>query len=194
MKLYYYTTDLEDRVTKLYKNLNIQYPHDIDENYIARKLRIFIHRKPQESFYEVVGRYRGITIDVRVNKEKQREMFFHELGHILRHYGSQSSMPVSFRQYQEWDATNFMKYALIPYHMLHFIDFHDPNVIDKTAKLFCVTPELCEKRLIQIENRNFTLSNDVKYYNNVTACNPKTSYHKQLHSSVAENGTIYNVD
>jgi len=149
----YQTTALEDWVTNFYFRLNIIKPCDIDENYIAREYRIFIHRKTMPPSYQVIGRYQGIIIDTRVSKEKQREMFFHELCHILRHYGIQSMMPAAFRELQEWDTRHFTRYAAIPHHMLSYIDFNDPDVISQMVSLFNVTPKLCEERLMQIKRR-----------------------------------------
>lgn len=140
----YYTTALEDWVTKLYKRLGIYRPKHIDIKYIARVYEIFIHRKPLPAYYQVVGRYRGITLDIRESIEKQHEQFFHEFSHILRHSGCQTLLPAAFRELQEWDATHFTKYATIPAHMLKYIYFDDPYVIDQMVSLFKVTPNLCE--------------------------------------------------
>lgn len=150
------TSALEDWVTNFYIRLKIYHPRQIKLEYIARVYEIFIHRKPIPSFYEVIGRYRGITIDNRESLTVQREMFFHELAHLLRHSGIQSMMPAALRELQERDARHFTRYAAIPYHMLQFIDFDDPFVIDQMASLFKVTPELCEERLEQIYNRSLS--------------------------------------
>jgi hypothetical protein len=153
-KLQTYTTSaLEDWVTNFYMRLKIIHPRQIKIENIARANEIFIHRKPIPGFYEVIGRYRGITIDSREPFSVQREMFFHELCHILRHSGVQSMMPAAFRELQERDARNFTRYAAIPAHMIQFIDLEDPYVIDQMVELFKITPELCEERLEQIRNR-----------------------------------------
>lgn len=149
----YRTTALEDWVTSFYTRLKILHPRQINIEYIARIYSIFIHRKPMPATHEIIGRYRGITIDTRKAKDVQREMFFHELCHILRHSGVQSMMPDAFREMQEWDARHFVRYAAIPHHMLQFIDLKDDYVIDQMVSLFKVSPELCKERLEQIKNR-----------------------------------------
>lgn len=149
----YYTTALEDWVTSFYTRLRIQHPRQIQIEYIAKHYNIFLHRKPRNASYEVVGRYRGITIDCRQSLEIQKETFLHEFGHILRHSGVQSMMPAAFREFQEWDARHFTLYAAIPFHMLKYIDFENDYVIDSMSHIFKVTPELCEERLEQIQNR-----------------------------------------
>ncbi|MGG3800640.1 ImmA/IrrE family metallo-endopeptidase [Metabacillus fastidiosus] len=151
----YSTTILEDWITTFYLRMGIKEPADISEDYIAKKNEIYIKRANIPSRYDVVGRFRSITIDIRKDKLSQKEIFFHELCHILRHSGRQGMMPEAFRQLQEWDSCNFVKYAAIPNHMLHFIDFNEPFVIEQMVKMFKVTPELCEKRLIQIQKKKF---------------------------------------
>lgn len=149
----YTTSALEDWVSNFYLRMKMYNPKQIKIETIARVYDIFIHRKSMPSFYEVVGRYRGITIDNREGAAVQREIFFHELCHLLRHAGVQSMMPAAFRELQEHDARNFTRYAAIPFHMLKFIDIEDPYVIDQMVSLFKVTPELCMERLLQIQNR-----------------------------------------
>jgi hypothetical protein len=153
MENIYRTTELEDWVTTLYKRLGIIYPKQINITDIARTFRIYIKRKERPSFHIVNGRYAEITIDVRKEIDKQKEMFFHELCHVLRHYGNQLTMPKAFIDLQEWDAKNFTRYASIPHHMVKYIDLDSHNVIDQMVNLFQVTPELCEERLEQIKKR-----------------------------------------
>jgi hypothetical protein len=151
----YLTSALEDWVTSFYTRLRILQPTQIKIEYIARMNDIFIHYKQIPAFHEVIGRYRGISLDSRETNEVQREMFFHELCHILRHCGVQSMMPAVFREMQERDARHFTRYAAIPYHMIQFIDIKDPYVIDQMVDKFKVTPDLCQERLEQICNRSW---------------------------------------
>ncbi|MFS0766074.1 ImmA/IrrE family metallo-endopeptidase [Peribacillus phoenicis] len=151
--LKYPTTALEDWVINFYSELKIFHPKQINEEFISSSNHIFLHRKPRYGNYEIVGLYQGITIDSRESLEVQREMFFHELCHLLRHTGVQSMMSKAFRELQERDAQHFTRYAAIPFHMLKYIDTQDPYVIDQMVELFKVTPELCESRLLQIKNK-----------------------------------------
>ncbi|QDP40796.1 ImmA/IrrE family metallo-endopeptidase [Radiobacillus deserti] len=150
----YPTTALEDWVTNFYIRLGITSPKQIDETVIARKLNIFLHRKERTPFYEICGRYKGITIDIRESREKQREDFFHELCHILRHSGIQTMMPEAFRQLQEWDANNFTMYAAIPYHMIINYDLTDKYIVNEVKDDFRVTKELCYKRLENLSRKS----------------------------------------
>jgi Zn-dependent peptidase ImmA (M78 family) len=163
------TTALEDWVTDFYTRKKILHPRHINIEHIARIYDVFINYWGLPSMYKVNGRFRGIYINKSKSKEQQREIFFHELCHILRHTAVQTMMPAAFRELQEWDARHFTLYAAIPAHMLQFIDFNDEYVIDQMASLFKVTPELCEERLEQIKNRCMSfncISNNRRKYEN----------------------------
>jgi Zn-dependent peptidase ImmA (M78 family) len=152
--LSYRTTGLEDWVSRFYRKLGITTPNLINEERICRFLGIYMKKKPIPSSFHVIGRYQDIVIDSREPAEKHREIFFHELCHILRHSGVQTIMPASFRELQEWDAQHFTQYAAIPYHMIKYIPLNDCDVIKQMSDMFLVSPELCEERLEQIIRRN----------------------------------------
>lgn len=120
--------------------------------------------------YDIYGRYRGIVLDSRCKPDEQREQFFHELCHILRHVGHQSIMPEAFRELQEWDANNFTMYAALPYFMVKQYDFEDPYLIHNLATDFKITESLCKKRIKQIQ-RNFL-------YNSLLVAEPVPMYNK----------------
>lgn len=73
----------------------------------------------------------------------------------MRHSGIQSMMPEAFRELQEFDARNFVRYAAIPYHMLQYINFEAPFVVKHMVDVFKVTPELCIERLLQLKTRGY---------------------------------------
>lgn len=68
-------------------------------------------------------------------------------------------MPKAFRDLQEWDATHFTEYASIPLHMLDFIDFKSPDLIENMSATFNVSEKLCVYRLNHIHrNIQFNLN------------------------------------
>jgi Zn-dependent peptidase ImmA (M78 family) len=154
MKYTYHPTALESWVSRFYRNLNIYTPEDLDEETIAYALDIYLSRKDISSFSYEEGKFKSITIDRRTSPEEQREQFYHELCHILRHAGRQSMMPEAFRELQEWDARHFVRYAAIPFHMLRYIDFNEPDFLLLMAKKFGVTPILCKERIQKIKNNS----------------------------------------
>lgn len=147
----YTTTALEDWIITMYAKLGIHAPTDIDITHLAYKFTIFIHYKPIPARFDVYHRYKGIVLDNRCSPEEQREQFFHELCHILRHAGHQTMMPEAFRELQEWDAEKFLMYAALPYPMLANYNFNDEHLIQHLMDDFKVTKELCIKRLEHIQ-------------------------------------------
>lgn len=150
MSYVYKPFSLETWVTNFYKRMGIYQPNDINEKVIARNLRIYLKYSERRSYSVEDCNFKLINIDSRLLKEQQREHFFHELCHILRHCGYQLMMSKAFRELQEWDANHFTRYAAIPFHMLKFIDLKNPYVVSNMADTFKVSEEICEYRLEHI--------------------------------------------
>lgn len=153
MKLKYSPTPLESWVSRFYLSLGIRRPDDLIESRIAKALNIFLMYKDVPSMSYELGRFKSITIDKRLPAKVQRECFYHELCHILRHAGRQIMMPEAFRELQEWDARNFTRYAALPLHMLTGINLRQPGIVGLLSEQFGVTPELCDVRLKRIQDK-----------------------------------------
>lgn len=153
MKLKYSPTPLESWVSRFYLSLGIRRPNDLVEFRIAKALNIFLMYKDVPSMSYEFGRFRSITIDKRLPAKVQRERFYHELCHILRHAGRQIMMPEAFRELQEWDARNFTRYAALPLHMIQEIDLNGPGIVEVLSEQFKVTPKLCLDRLSRIREK-----------------------------------------
>lgn len=137
-------------VSRLLKRIGVIEPRDIDEKNIAQALRIYLTYNDKRCYSYEEGRFKLININKDLEKNIQRERFFHELCHILRHSGCQLNMPISFKELQEWDADHFTKYAAIPYHMLKYVDFKSPTLVYDMASIFKVSEELCQNRIDHI--------------------------------------------
>lgn len=150
-----HTTFLEDYVSTLYQNIGIFTPEDINIKKIARRFNILLTFSEIDSFMTNIGPVTCINIDSRLNEIEQREAFFHELCHSLRHVGNQTKLPKSFLDYQEWDAQRFTLYASMPYHMVKTRQWDNPSALQRVFK---VPYHLCEKRFNQLANRYHNLS------------------------------------
>lgn len=165
IRLTYKPLPYEIWVAKLFQNIGIYEPHQLDINYIANKLKIHLAYSSQRCYSAEWGSFKIININNELNKLIQREIFFHELCHILRHYGYQYKlMPKMFRDLQEWDAQRFVRYAAIPYHMLKFIDYESLYIIDQMVSTFKISPKICMERLEQIKSRSFVNYVGVDYF------------------------------
>ncbi|EEK89223.1 ImmA/IrrE family metallo-endopeptidase [Bacillus cereus] len=149
----YQTTLLEDWITSFYQNLGIRTPSDLCIEKIAHKCNIILLKENINSYYIANDLIKMIVLDARLSLEKQREVFFHELCHIMRHVGIQGKMPSAFRELQEWDAVRFSIYAAIPFRMLEYINFSKDTLVADMCEMFQVSPELCKKRLLQIQKK-----------------------------------------
>ena len=146
----YTTTALEDWVTNWYLNRNFHYPNELILPKIAMHYEIFVKYKPFASHYTRFGRYKEIVLNSTLDKATQREQFFHELCHAVRHVGKQTMLLDAFRELQERDANHFTLYAALPHHMIMNYDFNESELIERWAHDFGVSYELCEERLIRI--------------------------------------------
>lgn len=152
----YYPTLLEKWISEWYIRMDIIKPEDIDIEKITDLNSIIYDEKPINSHYLEIGDAKIIIVDSRLTPEIQREQFFHELCHVLRHAGKQSIMPKTFRELQEWNAKHFTRYAAIPYHMLQYIDFTFSNVVSLTSEMFKVSTELVVERFFDIKRKTLT--------------------------------------
>lgn len=162
----YVPTQLEQWVSEWYIDMKIYEPHQIDEITIAEKERILLMEAPCPSHAYVNNHIKVISVDSRYSRIDKREQFFHEMCHILRHDGSQVTTRTSIKNIQEFDARNFTKYALMPFHMLQKINFRDEHLIQTISQLFLVSFAFAELRLKQINNNilaNFHLRNAEGY-------------------------------
>lgn len=96
-----------------------------------------------------------ILLDKNLSSIEAKEAFFHELCHVIRHEGCQTSMPDSFRKYQEAQTKQFILYASMPFYMIQQIDWPQYNnqIISKMAYVFDTRYELAKERVEQIKQR-----------------------------------------
>jgi IrrE N-terminal-like domain len=149
----YIPTSLELWISQKYIKMKILSPTDLTEEKIAWINKIFLFKKPIGSTSYENGKFKSITIDSRIVPTLQREQFYHEWCHLLRHAGGQIMIPAAFKELQEFDAKNFTKYAAIPYHMISKYDLNDPQIIENWEYDFRVSTELCTERLQNIKRR-----------------------------------------
>ncbi len=158
MYRYYRTTPLEQWIEQLWMKSGIVAPSHLNVDEVATRLDVWVHYMKESSrALEYMG-MRSIMIDKRQGREAQWEDFLHELCHVLRHAGNQTTMPRLFCEGQEAEANRFVLYAAIPFFMLRHLKL--PERIDEAAECialhFGVTFELARKRLEQIQRRTLS--------------------------------------
>ncbi|TRM08778.1 ImmA/IrrE family metallo-endopeptidase [Lentibacillus cibarius] len=138
---------VEKWISRFYYKIGIVNPEDIDERTITKHLGIHLTYKEKRSFSAEDGQFKLINIDSRLSGQEQREHFYHELCHVLRHYGSQLLMPKAFIELQEFDAKRFTRYAAIPFDMLKLFDLKSPYIVQNMAYRFNISEKICKERL-----------------------------------------------
>lgn len=165
---HYSSTPLEQWIEDLYRQHDLNKPHDLNIQTLADKFNVWIYFMQYRSqAIERNGLY-SICIDSRLNQAEQWEEFLHELCHVLRHAGNQIHMPTTYTQMQEVEANNFVLYAAIPYFMVKELKLPDiqNEAIDFLAETFSVTHSLAHRRLEQIQRRLLqgTFDHEVKLH------------------------------
>ncbi|NEZ45368.1 ImmA/IrrE family metallo-endopeptidase [Paenibacillus alvei] len=87
----------------------------------------------------------------------QRDVFFHELCHVLRHAGDQRRMTKLFEERQEMESGWFQNYAAIPFYMVETINLPETQreAVGVIAQEFKVSHKFAKERLHQIQRRIF---------------------------------------
>lgn len=105
-------THLEDYIYDLYKSLSITEPNQLIKEDIAEKLKLDI------SYQRSGFRFNGNITLIKSTKQKEWQMFAHELCHKLAHVGNQLNMHYLFRDLQECQANYFSYHFCVPTFML----------------------------------------------------------------------------
>ncbi|MED1607793.1 ImmA/IrrE family metallo-endopeptidase [Cytobacillus kochii] len=154
----YTLTNLEDNIKKLYLLLEITKPSEIDIWQFAHYFDIWIEF--EESKSELVETQKGlftICLDKRNSYQNQWQDFAHEFGHVIRHVGKQHKLRSYFRDFQEFQANNFMYHFCVPTFMLFEYNVSNYLDIENGAKFvsttFNVTEEFAKKRMILFRDK-----------------------------------------
>lgn len=155
----YTYTHLEDFTQKVYENINVYEPNELNLYSIADALNIGVY--PISTISQAIqseGR-QYIFLNNTLNALERFEVFGHELGHILLHAGNQQSMNKDYRSYQEWKANLFALHFCIPTFMLLQVPHRYLNQ-NKIGETFGVTTDFAEERLVlhrqKIESYEYT--------------------------------------
>ncbi|MED4843937.1 ImmA/IrrE family metallo-endopeptidase [Bacillus atrophaeus] len=151
----YTNSHLEDWIEKLYKDINITKPEEINFDRIAKALDILIVYNPDTSFAIRVNGMYTISLDSRKTRQQQWSDFSHEVCHILRHVNDNKIMPNYWKYYLECQANYFAYHFCIPTFMLREIKIpHNQSyAIQMIAETFKVPESLAKVRLNMYLNK-----------------------------------------
>lgn len=151
----YRETELEQWVYHQYHQHGFRQPADLDIDCIAAAFGIDIIYYDHHSFSCNVSGV--IFLNKNLDEIEMRDIFFHELCHVLRHVGDQRIMPRLFEQRQEMESGWFQRYAAMPFYMIEQLGIPPTQreAVDMLAYEFKVSHQLAKDRLDQIERRLF---------------------------------------
>ncbi|MBW7453859.1 ImmA/IrrE family metallo-endopeptidase [Paenibacillus sepulcri] len=146
-------TELEKWITKHYLEHNLLLPGELDIDVIAELFSVTIVYYNGACFSG--NESQVIFLNKNMNMIDRRDVFFHELCHVLRHAGDQRKMPRPFLDLQEGQAEVFALYASLPLYMLR--EIHLPSNQEqatlKLSQMFKVRTDTALSRLLQIQRR-----------------------------------------
>ena len=151
----YQTSYLEDYIERLYRNLGIHHPEQLDKYAIGNELNVGIYLVSGESEAFCSSKRNYIFLNGNLNHKERWQDFGHELCHVLRHAGHQNKMQPMFRDLQEWQADNFAYHFCVPTFMLKRIRLPTDRsrAICLIAETFGVEYSFAEKRLDRYLNK-----------------------------------------
>lgn len=151
---FYRTYAVEDEIAVTYQRYGITQPCQMQLWRIAEAFDIELRFYEGRSFVYYGDGQPVIFIDSRLSEIEQREDFFHELCHPLRHEGCQTKMPRLFKELQEIQAAQFQLYAALPFFLIKQVYDDIVNVSAKyLASLFQLSEALVHRRIEQIKAR-----------------------------------------
>ncbi|AWB45326.1 hypothetical protein DCC85_14570 [Paenibacillus sp. CAA11] len=149
----YQETELEQSISSAYKKHGFLRPEDLDIDQVADAFEIDIVYYEGNPFSCNISYV--IFLDKKMEPRQQREVFFHELCHVLRHAGNQKLMPRLFLEQQEIEADRFALYAAAPFFMIRELELpdHQKEAADMLAEEFKLPAALARSRIEQMQGR-----------------------------------------
>lgn len=137
-------TRTEELIHKLYRSWSITHPDQLKIKNISVKMKLTIY------YGDISFRYGPYIIIRKSTKEQEWQLFGHEVGHYLKHCGSQLDMHYLFRELQEYQANYFAYHFCVPTFMLD--QLKEVTVYD-IMKLFNVEHDFATRRLEMYKNK-----------------------------------------
>lgn len=138
--------------------MSISQPEQIDIDHIAEKLKVNIY------YADVSFRFRNNIFIQKSTKQREWQLFGHEIAHYLLHSGSQLNMYYLFRDLQEYQANHFAYHFCVPTFMLDNLKEVNTDVIMDN---FNVEFEFALKRLDMYQWKVFLRQGGSKHYGNI---------------------------
>lgn len=143
-------TRLEKQVSDWYIDMGIFHPNKINVEEICKMNNILYQEKPIYSHYIVMYGIKVITVDKRLEESEKREQFFRVLS--LEKFHEKDTTINTLNSLNETIISAYTRYALIPHHMLHLIDFNKSrqDIVSQFKNNFHVNSLMSDTRMLDV--------------------------------------------
>jgi Zn-dependent peptidase ImmA (M78 family) len=149
----YHPIEIEEKINLIYKNNGLYSTTNLSIENISSVFKIDVQYYVGPSCADWEGDP-VIFLDSRLSLEKKREIFFHEISHLLLHVGNQDKMHSLFKELQENQANSCQLYAAMPIYMFEeFQGVPYSSSIEVMSNRFMLPSTLVRERLEQIKRR-----------------------------------------
>lgn len=163
----YKLTEMEKWIESLYKSMGIHLPSDLTISNLAKTFNIdvYYHQDgPQRAMWDLEEQV--IFLKPNQSEVKKRDVFFHEFGHPLLHFGDQRNMKFgTLMKLQEAQANQFQLYSSMPFYMIKELEIPKTEnlFINLLKDTFYVSEKLARKRIEQINRRIYREQMDLQF-------------------------------
>lgn len=142
----HYYTQKDIQVTKLYKSKGINSITDLSIENLSSIFQIHVEYSdgPSKCYYE--DDFAVIYLNKNQPKPYIRKDFFHELTHVLFHYGDQQVMNEEFKSLQEEQARRIAHYTSMPRHIFEPLMLKYQS-LTRLTELFELPAEMLKERI-----------------------------------------------
>ncbi|OLS34188.1 hypothetical protein BTR22_19050 [Alkalihalophilus pseudofirmus] len=151
-----FSTQHDIRLSKLLKDKGIDTVCDLEIDHLAMVFNAMVIKgERNKCYYE--DDFALIELNVNQSLRRMRKAFFHELAHIVSHYGDQRRMSQDFKTYQESQAKWFSLYLAMPKHIFEPLLLKHP-CIETLQSLFELPHSMIVDRVgtIKRERKRYT--------------------------------------
>ncbi|MED3647842.1 ImmA/IrrE family metallo-endopeptidase [Halalkalibacterium halodurans] len=197
-----FRTTNDSKYSQLMKNKGFETVEHLAIDHVATAFNTMVlyHDFPSHATYD----HDFAIIRLKQNPvPTMRKEFFHELAHVIAHYGDQNQLPQEFNSLQERQAYWISLYLAMPRHIFEPLAFKH-QCIATLAELFELPEEMINERVKTIQREQCRTNQQIQLHEQESkfrtkSLQPKRIYPstydvlKQLESQVGEENINYEV-
>jgi len=152
----YRPSETELWISGLYQQNGILQPKDLTISAVSEifSVKVSYYDGPVFAEWEE-DNYAFIFLNRNKSQEEQKNDFFHELCHPLRHVGRQNELPLLFQELQEMQAAQFQLLAAMPVYLVQQVPCQRywEQYINTLVNKFEQPNRFVQRRIDQIVNK-----------------------------------------